>query len=160
MPTTESVTNGYRDFASTVNTVSDEASNEFNLDDFYALLAAQLQNQDLYNAQDDTKFLEQMVQIYNIQNMKEMSNVMAEMNAMNLTSYAFEFMGKDVKVASYNKDNELVEVTGTVEKVVLYDGEPKIYVNGEAYGLGNVMEVYPVGTGSKEDDSESVESEE
>lgn len=132
----------YRDYITQQTEVA-SASGEFSVDDFYTLLAAQLQNQDLYNAQDDTKFLEQMVQIYNIQNMKEMSNVMAEMNEMTMTSYAFEFMGKQVTVATLDEKGELTQLTGMVEKVVLYNGTPQIYVEGQAYGLGSVMEVFP-----------------
>ena len=130
----------YRDYITQQTQVA-SASGEFSVDDFYSLLAAQLKNQDLYNAQDDAKFLEQMVQIYNIQNMKEMSRVMAEMNQMTMTSYAFEFMGKEVTVATLDEKGELTQITGMVEKVVLYNGDPQVYVDGQAYGLGSVMEV-------------------
>lgn len=142
----------YRDYITQQTQVS-SASGEFSVDDFYSLLAAQLKNQDLYNAQDDTKFLEQMVQIYNIQNMKEMSAVMAEMNQMTMTSYAFEFMGKEVTVATLDKKGELTQFTGMVEKVVLYNGEPQVYVGGEPYGLGSIMEVFP----AKQEDEDKIE---
>ena len=142
----------YRDYITQQTKVS-SASGEFSVDDFYGLLAAQLKNQDLYNAQDDTKFLEQMVQIYNIQNMKEMSAVMAEMNQMTMTSYAFEFMGKEVTVATLDKKGELTQLTGMVEKVVLYNGEPQVYVGGEPYSLGSIMEVFP----AKQEDEDKIE---
>ena len=142
----------YRDYITQQTQVS-SASGEFSVDDFYSLLAAQLKNQDLYNAQDDAKFLEQMVQIYNIQNMKEMSRVMAEMNQMTMTSYAFEFMGKEVTVATLDEKGELTQLTGMVEKVVLYNGEPQVYVDGQPYGLGSVMEVFP----AKPEDEDKIE---
>lgn len=145
----------YRDYITQQSTVKDSSS-DFSIDDFYQLLAAQLSNQDMYNAQDDTKFLEQMVQIYNIQNMKEMANVMSEMNTMTMTSYAFEFMGKDVTVATLDSKGEVVQITGKVEKVVLYNGDPQVYVNGQAYSLGNVMEVYS-GNSTETDDEEKEE---
>ncbi|MDR1322372.1 MAG: hypothetical protein LBK56_13300 [Gracilibacteraceae bacterium] len=110
----------------------------FDLDDFYYLFATQLQNQDMMNPVDDTQFLNQMAQMALIQ-------AMDQMNAMTMTSYAFGFMGKDVIVSDFDASGQLVNTRGAVEKVVLYNGAPQVYVDGKAYGVEQIMEVFASG---------------
>ncbi len=106
----------------------------FSLDDFYTLFAKQLQNQDMMNPADDSQFLAQMAQMATVQ-------AMEQMNQMTMTSYAFEFLGKNVIAVKDGKDGQLEKVEGVVEKVTLYNGEPQVFVNGEAYPMGQIMEV-------------------
>lgn len=106
----------------------------FSIDDFYKLFANQMKNQDMMNPVDDSQFLAQMTQM-------AMIEAMEKMNEMTMTSYAFEFMGKDVIVAKYDKDGAMQTKTGNVEKVTLYNGKPQVFVGGEAYDMAQVMEV-------------------
>lgn len=122
------------DMDSTSTGKKKKTSNNFGLDDFYKLLAVQLQNQDMMNPVDDSQFVAQMAQMATIQ-------AMDQMNQMTMTSYAFSFMGKDVIIADYDDHGKAVTYTGPVEKVVLYNGKPQVYVNGEAFELSQVMEV-------------------
>ncbi|MDR1961485.1 MAG: hypothetical protein LBQ16_04305 [Gracilibacteraceae bacterium] len=116
----------------------------FSLEDFYYLFATQLQNQDMMNPVDDTQFLAQMAQMALIQ-------AMDEMNTMTLTSYAFGFMGKEVIVADFDASGQMVNTRGTVEKVILYNGVPQIYLNDKAYNVDQIMEVFAAGSGASED---------
>ncbi len=113
---------------------ANKTSNDFDLNDFYYLFSVQLQNQDMMNPVDDSQFLAQMTQM-------AMIKAMDQMNEMTMTSYAFEFMGKDVIVAYENKEGELETVEGAVERVTLYNGTPKVTVEGVEYDLSQVMEV-------------------
>lgn len=110
------------------------AGNVFGMDDFYKLMAVQLQNQDMMNPVDDSQFAAQMAQMATIQ-------AMDQMNQMTMTSYAFSFMGKEVIVSDEDDSGRSVSYTGPVEKVVLYNGSPQVFVNGKAYALSQVMEV-------------------
>lgn len=134
---------GMIDFTTSVGMDSTSVSNArktgsnkgvFDLDDFYTLFAKQLQNQDMMNPVDDSQFLAQMAQMATVQ-------AMEQMNEMTMTSYAFEFLGKEVIIAEYDVKNELKTVEGVVEKVTLYNGEPQVFVGGKAYELAQVMEV-------------------
>ncbi|MDR1069318.1 MAG: hypothetical protein LBL37_00810 [Gracilibacteraceae bacterium] len=116
----------------------------FDLNDFYYLFATQLQNQDMMNPVDDTQFLAQMAQMALIQ-------AMDQMNAMTLTSYAFGFMGKDVIVADFDSSGQLVNTRGAVEKVILYNGTPQVYVDGKPYGVEQIMEVFASGMAPEEE---------
>ena len=109
-------------------------SSIFSLDDFYTLFAKQLENQDMMNPVDDSQFLAQLSQMATVQ-------AMEQMNEMTMTSYAFEFMGKNVIVAEYDSKNDLKTTEGVVERVSLYNGKPQVYVGGKPYELSQVMEV-------------------
>lgn len=113
---------------------ANKTNNEFDINDFYYLMAAQLKNQDMMNPVDDSQFLAQMTQMAMIQ-------AMDQMNEMTMTSYAFEFMGKDVIIALYDDNNDLQTIEGQVEKVTLYNGKPQVVVDGKSYDLSQVMEV-------------------
>jgi flagellar basal-body rod modification protein FlgD len=110
----------------------------FDLNDFYYLFATQLQNQDMMNPVDDSQFLAQMAQMALIQ-------AMDQMNATTMTSYAFGFLGKEVIVTDFDSTGQIVNERGAVEKVILYNGTPQIYVNGQAYDLQQIMEVFASG---------------
>lgn len=125
---------------------AEKGDNSFTLEDFYTLFAAQLQNQDMMNPVDDSQFLAQMAQMATIQSTDKMIKAMEQMNTMTMTSYAFEFMGKEVVVAAEKeggKEGELESIRGVVERVTLYEGQPKVYINDKAYDLSQVMEVFP-----------------
>jgi flagellar hook assembly protein FlgD len=124
----------------------------FDLDDFYYLFATQLQNQDMMNPVDDGQFLAQMAQMALIQ-------AMDQMNATTMTSYAFGFMGREVIVADFDASGQLVNKRGTVEKVVLYNGTPQVYVDGQAYDLAQIMEVFAAGTAAGQESESEPEPE-
>lgn len=123
-----------KDIDSTSTGKKEKTDNSFGLEEFYKLLAVQLQNQDMMNPVDDSQMVAQMAQMATIQ-------AMEQMNQMTMTSYAFSFMGKDVIISDYDDLGQSVTYTGPVEKVVLYNGKPQVYVNGKAFELSQVMEV-------------------
>ena len=121
-------------------------SNAINMEDFLVLMVAQLQNQTMYDTVDNSEMLAQLAQYSSIQAMTEMASSMTsvveatnESLLMNYTSYAASLVGKEVTAAEVNESGELVETTGVVSGVGLFEGNPVIYIGDKAFDLGNIM---------------------
>ncbi len=127
------------DYVNTM-TASAEASNTLTMDDFYALLAAQLQYQDPTNPTDSSEMLAQLSQMEMMDATYSMVNAINELTYSNLTSYATSLMGKEVTVAEI--DEETGEVTGTIKGViegVSLGSYPTIVINGKQYAISQIM---------------------
>ena len=98
------------------------------INDFYKLMAAQLQNQDMTNPMDQSEFMSQMTQMTIIQAINTFSDI-------SVTSYAASLVGKEVTVAEVSNTGEITEATG------LYAGEQIIFVNDKSYKLSQIMSV-------------------
>jgi len=121
---------------STTKTLKNTATGDstLDIDDFYTLMAAQLQNQDMTNPTDQSDFINQMTQMAVIQAIETFSDI-------SITSYAASLVGKDVTIASTKSDGSLNEVYGTVTATGLYNGEQVIFVDGTSYKLSQVMSI-------------------
>lgn len=107
--------------------------------DFYTLMAAQMKYQDVLNPESSTgDMMTQMVQM-------SMVNAIQDMMTMSTTTYAASMMGKNVVIAEV-VNGKINKVEGVVEGVNLYDGDPKIIVNGKEYSMSQIMQL---GTVSK-----------
>lgn len=104
------------------------------MEDFLTLMVAQLKNQDFMNPMDDTQYVTQLAQISSMQQMEEMAY-----NAK--STYATSLVGKTVQAAKFTVAGELKTTEGVVNKVSLLDGKFVIYVNGEPYGMDELMEI-------------------
>lgn len=114
------------------------------MDDFLTLMVAQLKNQDFMKPMDDTQYVTQLAQISSMQQMEEMAY-----NAK--TTYATSLVGKTVQAAKFTVAGEMKTTEGIVNKVSLLDGKFVIYVNGEPYGMDELMEVKTTaGTGGSD----------
>ena len=103
-----------------------------NMDDFYALMAAEMQYQDVLNPESNTaEMMNQMVQM-------SMINAMQDMMTMSMTTYAGSLMGKEVIIAD-TTTGKMETVYGVVEGVNLYNGTPTIIVNGKEYSMSQIM---------------------
>ncbi len=127
------------------------------IDDFYQLMAAQLQNQDMTNPTDQTDFINQMTQMAVIQAIDTFSDI-------SITSYAASLVGKDVTIAATNSDGSLNEVYGTVSATGLYGGEQIIFVNGTSYKLSQIMAIgklpETINSESQSEDNSAAETDE
>lgn len=101
------------------------------MDDFLKLMVAQLQNQDMNNAVDNSQFMAQMAQFSMVQ-------ALTDMREQSQTNYGVSLIGKEVTVKN-ESDNTIV--TGTVDSVNFYNGETKILVDGNAYATSSVIQV-------------------
>ncbi|HPO04048.1 MAG TPA: flagellar hook capping FlgD N-terminal domain-containing protein [Bacillota bacterium] len=111
-----------------------KAGNGLSMDDFFKLLVAQISNQDMFNTVDDTQFIAQMAQFSMVQALSELSQASA-------TAYSVSLIGKEATVASIGADGNMQTCTGIVDSVTLYNGSPKITIDGQQYELNSVMEV-------------------
>ncbi len=103
--------------------------NYLDFDSYLQLLVAQMQNQDFNDPMSDSEVLAQMAQysmLEGIKNMTQQSNV----------SYTMSLVGKVVTV-----DMGQSYLTGKVDSVTIYNGEPSIIINGNAYKSSQVSDI-------------------
>jgi flagellar basal-body rod modification protein FlgD len=123
-------------------------NSELSTESFFKLIAAQLQNQDMSNPTSNSEMMTQMTQIAMMQAMDSFSNSMDDFSKVNTINYGTSMMGKEVLVATTGKNGELVNKTGTVNRVDIYNGVPTIYLNDDTttgYPIANIMSVYQKG---------------
>jgi flagellar basal-body rod modification protein FlgD len=126
---------------------STNSNNSLSMNDFFKLLAAELQNQDPDNATSNDQFMQEMAQYSTLeatQNLVTASNYsMASSLAGKTVSYSGTVTNNDVS-SSYSS-------TGTVEAVDLSSSTPQCYVastdaNGNTTGnwvdYSNITQVY------------------
>ena len=135
------------------------------LDDFFQLLAAQLQYQDMNSPMSNSEMMNQMTQMASMSAMSQLSDAIAQIASVTnnqselmLTTYSTNMLGKEVTIATVNDDGEVTgEIKGVVSGVDLTDGQ-YVYVNGSRYSISQIMAVGNVagnnstaaGTGSAE----------
>ena len=103
--------------------------NYLDFDSYLKLLVAQMQNQDFNDPMSDSEVLAQMAQysmLEGIKNMTQQSNI----------SYAMSLVGRVVTVSLGQG-----YITGSVESVTIYNGEPALMINGKAFSIKSVSDV-------------------
>lgn len=121
--------------SSSVNNLKVQKENDsLGMQDFLNLLVAQMTNQDAMNPMDNTEFISQMAQFSSLQAMSDLTKISMQGQATSL-------IGKNVIVADYNSKGELVIEEGIVQRVTLFSGETKLYVNDKEYSYSNIMEI-------------------
>ena len=128
----------------------DASDKAVSMEDFLTLMVAQLKNQDFMNPVDDTQYVTQLAQISTMQQMEEMAY-----NAK--STYVTSLVGKTVTAAKFTVAGDLKKTEGVVNKVSLLDGKFVIYVEGESYGMDEIMEIRteaPEKDGTEPPDSE------
>lgn len=108
------------------------------ISDFFKLMAAQLQNQSMYDTVDNAEFMSQMVQFSTLSQMEELSNAFQ-------SNLAVSMIGKAVNISAKDDHGEKQALSGIVSQVSYTDGSPQLMVNGQYYKLADVTEV---GTGN------------
>ena len=111
-------------------------------DDFLKLLIVQLTSQDPLKPMDDTQFMSQMTQFSALDATKAMASDVAQLRSEQQLTQANALIGRSVQLF----DAQGATVTGVVSGVTLASGAPQIVVNGQGYGLSNVLFVGPAPT--------------
>ena len=144
-------TNGASGNGDVIDAVFGDASDKaVSMEDFLTLMVAQLKNQDFMNPVDDTQYVTQLAQISTMQQMEEMAY-----NAK--STYVTSLVGKTVTAAKFTVAGDLKKTEGVVNKVSLLAGKIVIYVEGESYGMDEIMEIRteaPEKDGTEPPDSE------
>jgi flagellar basal-body rod modification protein FlgD len=104
------------------------------MDDFFKLIAAQLQNQDMFNPVDNTEFIAQMAQISTLSQMSELSN---NIN----TNLSVSLLGKTVSASAPDERGVNKTTTGVVEGVSFSNGKAVIQVGGQYFQMEQVNQI-------------------
>lgn len=107
---------------------------DLKISDFFQLIAAQLQNQSMYDTVDNAEFMSQMVQFSTLSQMEELSSAFQ-------SNLAVSMIGKTVNVTTENDQGTRTAMTGVVSQVNYQEGVPRLMVNGSFYKMADVTEV-------------------
>lgn len=123
-------------------------NSDMSMDDFWQLLAAQLQYQDMSNPMSNSEMMSQMTQMATMNAMTEVSNAVANfavvtnnLAQVTLTSYSTGLLGKEVTVATLDATGKVNGETKGVVTGVDLTGSQSIYVDGKKYSLSQIMSV-------------------
>lgn len=144
-------------------TVAANDKNTLTMTDYFQLLAAQLQNQDVTNPMDNSEMMAQMVQMGMMQAMDAMTNSMETATATTTQTYAGSLLGQEVTVmvtetvAGTDAEIPTGVKYGKVEYVTFVNGVPKFKIEGDdkeyvmsyLVGVGHIPDPYA----EKEEDS-------
>lgn len=119
---------------------------DMSMDDFWKLMAAQLQYQDPMNPMSNSDMMNQMTQMATMNAMTQVSDAVAKfatvsnnLSQVTLTTYSTGLLGKEVTVAITNDKGEVTGTKkGTVTGVDL-TGATSVYIDGKKYELSQVM---------------------
>ena len=118
------------------------AKGAMEMDDFYKLLAAQMQYQDPSQPMDTSSMMASMMQAQVIQSLSSVTDAVTQMQYSSAITYAASLNGQEVKVGKADRNgNPTGEyVDGVVSGVVL-GADPLVIVNGESYHLNQIVGV-------------------
>ena len=134
---------------------------DMTMDDFWKLMAAQLQYQDPMNPMSNSDMMNQMTQMATMNAMTQVTDAVAKfatvsnnLSQVTLTTYSTGLLGKEVTVAI---TDEKGEVTGTKKGTVTgvdLTGATAVYIDGKKYELSQVMGIgdVPVKIPDKDED--------
>lgn len=114
--------------------VAESNSTTLSMNDFFELLAAQLQNQNMLDPVDNTEFIAQMAQFSTLSQMQELAKA-------GQMTYSVSLIGKTVTVSSIDENGTSVIRTGKVDNVTYQSGVPYIGIAGNSYLVSNVLSV-------------------
>lgn len=137
----------YSNTASAGNAAS--GTSGLSINDFYKLLAAQMQYQDADNPMDTSEMMSQMVQT-------QMIEAITNMSTINTITYASSMVGKEVTMAEIDSAGKFTgdHTTGTVSGILMGDN-PILYVGDKAYHMAQIMTVGKVPESVISDDKET-----
>lgn len=113
-----------------------KAASDLDINDFFKLISAQLQNQSMFDTVDNAEFMSQMVQFSTLSQMNSLSNAFQ-------TNLAVSLIGKQVSVSAAAEDGTQQLKVGQVEQVSFNAGVPYVYVNGGYHQVSEILDIGP-----------------
>jgi flagellar basal-body rod modification protein FlgD len=113
-----------------------KAASDLNINDFFKLISAQLQNQSMFDTVDNTQFMSQMVQFSTLSQINEMTKAFQ-------SNMAVSMIGKQVSVSAAAEDGTKRSQVGQVEQVSFNAGVPYVCVGGEFYQMSDIQDIGP-----------------
>jgi flagellar basal-body rod modification protein FlgD len=132
------------------NPAAASTNGSFSTEDFFALLAAQLENQSMYDTVDNTEFISQMLQFTNLSQMQELTSGMQ-------MAYSVSLIGKNVTILAVDENGISSQVTGSVDSVVYDSGTPYVCVGGQYYTTDSIVGIQE-GSGAEENQNAIAET--
>ncbi len=131
--------NSYNAAAPTGAKAETKNNGELEISDFFKLMAAQLQNQNMFDPVDNTQFIAQMAQFSTLTQMQEMQK-------LSQLSYAVSLIGKQVEVFGIKEeDGSTLSASGVVEDMSFAGGASYIGIGGKKYPVKDVVSVREAG---------------
>lgn len=109
-------------------------NSELKIEDFFALMMAQLQNQTINDTVDNTQFITQMAQFSTLSQMSDLKNSAQ-------TNLAVSLIGKTVNATKMDEIGFEKTVSGIVEQVDFSNGDPYLLVEGEFYKISDINQI-------------------
>ena len=114
-----------------------DAFKNLKLEDFLAMMLAELQNQDPLNPMDNTQLLEQVNQIEEIASNQRLTETLQGVQLGQSLASASAMIGKWIVGLS----DEGERVAGLVDRITIEDSEAKVHVGDYAIALTNISEI-------------------
>lgn len=153
--TTGSISGTSNPYATGVYTPVTNDKNTLSNSDYFLLLAAQLQNQDMTNPLSNSEMMAQMTQMAMMESIQSMTTAMNTSTSVSVSTYAAGLVNKEVTVAvteenAYGQPVPVGVKYGTVESVNLTGDNPTIKLAGDdkeypisyVLGLGQIPDPY------------------
>lgn len=109
--------------------------------EFLSLLVTQMRNQDPLKPVSDTEFIAQMAQFTSLEQTKEMSSDVQELRQSYALTQGTNLLGKTVKVATSENENQVFTKGIVTGLEVNRDGDVSLILNNKAYALESVIAV-------------------
>ena len=120
--------------ASNIPAAASKSGSDIDINDFFKLMIAQLQNQSMNDTVDNAQFITQMAQFSTLTQMNELTK-------STQSSMAIALIGKTVNISSIAADGSNQVISGTVEKITFSNYQPYIYVDGKYYEFSQITDV-------------------
>ena len=118
---------------------TDASKSKVSMDDFVALLASEMTNQDPLEPMSNTEYVSQLAQFTQLENSQQLLKAQETALYFSNVSYATSMIGKTVSVATTDEDGKIQTDSGVVTGIG-FDGDDIIYyVNGKEYSFSNIM---------------------
>ena len=135
------------------------ANKDMTMDDFWKLMAAQLQYQDPMNPMSNSDMMNQMTQMATMNAMTQVTDAVSKfatvsnnLSQVTLTTYSTGLLGKEVTVAITNDDGDITGTKKGVVTGVALTGATAVYIDGKKYELSQVMGIGDVPVKLKDED--------
>jgi len=104
------------------------------MSDFFTLLAAQFENQDMFNPVENTEFIAQMAQFSSLQQIQQLTQYFSKMMAVSM-------IGKTVTAQITDAVGKVAEITGTVQSLEISGGKSMLRIGNYLVDPDRVMSV-------------------
>ena len=118
--------------STTVETAN--GSSTLDMNDFFELMVAELQNQNMLDSVDTTQYISQLAQFSTLSQMQELTKA-------SQISYAVSLIGKEATVSSTDSYGNVVTAAGIVDNIFFQNGDPYLVIGDAAFSIQDVVAV-------------------